>query len=277
MTFPPPLDDRKSTERLHYGRIAALHEQEISQKGMRSGPDSVPPFLQAPYRDFARIIQSLTERDTLVVDVAAGTGVHSLAAGSDARILALDISPESLLVARRRSEAASLSLLLAVADGETLPLRNSVADVVSSAGSLYCFDLTRLVHEVTRVLSPTGSWVIVDSFRHNPLYSANRMLGYLRGRRTRLAVTNIPGRRTIRLLSSAFEEVLVYYYGMFSFLGPLLSWVLGQSRAAAILDALDVRMQWAGVLAFKVVIVARRPSSSNACAIRPCERFCSPR
>jgi ubiquinone/menaquinone biosynthesis C-methylase UbiE len=259
MTFPPPLDDRKSTERLHYGRIAALHEQEISQKGMRSGPDSLPPFLQAPYRDFAGIIRSLTERDTVVVDVAAGTGVHSLAAGSDARIVALDISPESLAVARRRSELAGVPLLLAVADGETLPLRNGVTDLISSAGSLYVFDLTRLTREVARVLSPGGSWVIVDSFRHNPVYSANRMWGYLRGRRTRLAVTNIPGRQTIKLLSGVFEEVSVNYYGIFSFVGPFLSRVLGESRAAAMLDALDRRMQWAGVLAFKVVIVARRP------------------
>lgn len=259
MTFPPPLDDRKSTERLHYGRIAALHEQEITQKGMRSGPDSLPPFLQAPYEDFARIIQSLTGRDTFVVDVAAGTGVHSLAAASDASILALDISPESLLVARRRSEAAGRSLFLAVADGETLPLRNNVADVVSSAGSLYCFDVTRLIREVTRVLSPNGCWVIVDSFRHNPLYSANRMLGYVRGRRTRLAVTNIPGRQTLRLFSNAFQEVRVHYYGMFSFLGPVLSMVLGALRAATVLDAVDRRMQWAGLLAFKVVIIARNP------------------
>jgi SAM-dependent methyltransferase len=263
MTFPPPANDRKSTERLHYGRIAALHEQEISQKGMRSGPDSVPPFLQAPYRDFARTIQSMAGRDSLVVDVAAGTGVHSLAAGSDATILALDISPESLVVARRRSEVAGLSLLLAVADGEKLPLRDNSADVVSSAGSLYCFDVTRLLREVTRVLSPTGSWVIVDSFRHNPLYSANRMFGYLRGRRTRLAVTNIPGRRTVELLSNAFEEVTINYYGMFSFLGPMLSMMLGGPRAATVLDAMDKRMQWAGLLAFKVVIIARKPHLSD--------------
>jgi SAM-dependent methyltransferase len=259
MTFPPPLDDRKSTERLHYKRIAALHEEEIGQKGMKSGPDSVPQFLQAPYRDFARIVGSLTGPDTLVVDVAAGTGVHSLAARADARIFALDISPESLLVARRRSEAAGLSLLLAVADGETLPLRNHVANLVTSAGSLYCFDPARLINEITRVLSPTGSWVIVDSFRHNPVYSANRILGYLRGRRTRLAVTNIPGRRTVKLLSNAFEEVRVCYYGLFSFLGPLLSMMLGGVRAAAVLDAMDRRMQWAGLFAFKVLIVARQP------------------
>jgi len=263
MTFPPPLNDRKSTERLHYERIAALHEEEISQKGMKSGPDSVPPFLQAPYKDFARIVRSLTGPDTLVVDVAAGTGVHSLAAGADARIFALDISPESLLVARQRSEAAGLSLLLAVADGETLPLRNHVANLVTSAGSLYCFDPARLINEVTRLLSPTGSWVIVDSFRHNPIYSANRMLGYLRGRRTRLAVTNIPGRRTIRLLSNAFGEVQVNYYGMFSFLGPILSTIIGGLRAATVLDAMDRRMQWAGLLAFKVVIIARKPHLSR--------------
>jgi len=182
-----------------------------------------------------------------------------MAAGSGATILALDISPESLAVARRRSEAAGVPLLLAVSDGETLPLRNKAAGVLSSAGSLYVFDLTRLTNEVARVLSPGGTWVIVDSFRHNPLYAANRMVGYLRGRRTRLAVTNIPGRQTIRLLSAAFEAVSVTYYGMFSFLGPLLSRVLGESRAAAVLDALDRRIQWAGLLAFKVVIVARRP------------------
>jgi SAM-dependent methyltransferase len=263
MTFPPPLNDQKSTERLHYERIAALHEEEISQKGMKSGPDSLAPFLQAPYRDFARIVRSLTGPDTLVLDVAAGTGVHSLAAGAGATIFALDISPESLLIARRRSEAAGLSLLLAVADGETLPMRNHVANLVTSAGSLYCFDQARLINEVTRVLSPGGSWVIVDSFRHNPLYAANRVLGFVRGRRTRRAVTNIPGRRTITLLSKAFEDVRVDYYGMFGFLGPLLSLIVGESRAAAVLDAIDRRMQWAGLFAFKVVIIARNPHLSR--------------
>jgi SAM-dependent methyltransferase len=259
MTPPPPLDDRKSSERSHYERVAALHELEISRTGIRSGPDSVALFLQAPYRDFARVVRSLIRRDDLVVDLAAGTGVHSLAGGGDATILGLDISRESLLVARRRSEAANVSLLLAVADGEKLPVRDGAATVATSAGSLYCFDIAPLLDEVCRILSPTGSWVIVDSFRHNPVYALNRIVGYLRGRRTRLAVTNIPGRRTVRLLSEHFEEVLVSYYGMLSFTGPLLSLLLGRSRAASLLDALDRRMQWAGVFAFKVVVVARGP------------------
>jgi ubiquinone/menaquinone biosynthesis C-methylase UbiE len=263
MTRFPSQDNRKSSERSHYERVAALHALEISQVGIRSGPESVASFLQAPYEDFARIVRAFARRGAVIIDLAAGTGVHSLAAGPDATIVALDISPESLMVAKRRSEASGISLLLAVADGEKLPLRDGGASVVTSAGSLYCFDLSPLVEEVARVLAPKGAWVIVDSFRHNPVYSANRIVGYLRGRRTRLAVTNIPGRQTVKVLSDHFEKVSVTYYGIFSFLGPLLSILMGNSRTKTVLDALDRRMQWAGILAFKIVIVALQPRVST--------------
>jgi ubiquinone/menaquinone biosynthesis C-methylase UbiE len=218
------------------------------------------PHLRAPYIEFERLVRGFGRPSAIVLDVGAGTGVHSFAAaGQGCSLIGADISLASLTHARARADALSVHLALLCADAEHLPIASASVDLVTTAGVLYCVDLAAFVREVQRVLKPGGSWIFVDSFDHNPVYRLNRFIGYLRGTRTRRALTNIPSEWTLEYLRQQFGEVRVSYHGIFSFLGPLMSQLVGVEAARRILDKLDHSARLFQRFAFKVVVVASEP------------------
>jgi SAM-dependent methyltransferase len=251
---PPTLEERKRIERGYYDRKAA----EAESVDLRlHGPAGVEPHLRAPYLEYQRVAQALAPSPGIVVDLGAGTGLHSLLVeGKGVTVLATDISAAALDVALVRARQLDRPLLAVVADGETLPFRDAVADVVTSAGVLYCMDLDRVIDEVLRILRPGGAWVFVDSYDHSPVYRINRFVGYLRGTRTRRAFTHIPNAASIAAIRARFADVTVHYFGVWTFLWPVLRRVLGGARAAALLGRLEPP-RLLRRFAFKIVVVAR--------------------
>jgi ubiquinone/menaquinone biosynthesis C-methylase UbiE len=88
------------------------------------------------------------------LDVACGTGMSSLAlAELGARVTAVDLSPEMLAVAPRRTEIAYVR-----ADAERLPIPDATIDAVTVSSGVHWFDQPRFFAEVRRVLRADG-WV----------------------------------------------------------------------------------------------------------------------
>lgn len=220
--------------------------------------------LRAPYVEFEQQIRDTAPPGGVVLDVGAGTGVYSfVAAGEGRSLIAVDFSLSSLAQARARSRACGEPLALLCADAERLPIASGSVDVVTTAGVLYCLDFPLFVREVQRVLRPGGSWVFVDSLDHNPIYRLNRLIGYLRGTRTRRVLTHIPRQRNVDYLRWEFGCVQVSYYGIFSFLGPALNRIIGVESAARWLDRLDRSARALRRFAFKIVVVASDPISTQ--------------
>ena len=93
--------------------------------------------------------------DTVVIDVGAGTGIASrqlLARG--ARVIAADIGRQMLERARSSVPAPPC----AVCDGNVLPFRSGVAQLVCFAQAWHWFDPDRAAAEVARVLGKGGCW-----------------------------------------------------------------------------------------------------------------------
>jgi len=89
-----------------------------------------------------------------VLDVGAGTGIASRAlAGRGANVVALDPGPRVLQVLRSRSTSRVRAV---VGDGNALPLREGVFDLVVFAQSLHWMDQERAPAEALRVLKPSG-------------------------------------------------------------------------------------------------------------------------
>lgn len=252
------MEERKRIEQHRYDNAAVPYlDREL---GTDPGAAGVPPEFRAPYAEFERQIASVARAGAVVLDIGAGTGAFSLSARGEGRhLIATDISQTALRVAQRRAAAANVRLNLVCADAERLPFRDGSVDIVTAAGALYCFDLDSLTTEVRRVLRRDGAWVIVDSLNNNPFYRINRWIGFVRRRRTALAVRNVPTVAAIQSLHNGFRSVAVAYHGILTFLLPLLKPTLGPERAGGLVSAADRWLRWLRNWAFKVVVVAQHP------------------
>jgi ubiquinone/menaquinone biosynthesis C-methylase UbiE len=91
----------------------------------------------------------------LTLDWGAGTGIASRQlAARGARVVSLDIGERMLAMAKARSPRSACVL----ADGNQMPARPAVADLVTFAQSWHWFDQPQAAAEVARVLKPGGHW-----------------------------------------------------------------------------------------------------------------------
>jgi SAM-dependent methyltransferase len=139
-----------------------------------------------------------------------------------------------------------------------LPLQDGSFDLVTTVGSISYCDCDLLIGEICRMLKPSGTWIFVDSYNFNPIYRVNRVIRFWRGELSRSVILRIPDRRTIQSLRLHFNDVEVSYYGIFSFLGPFLSRILGETSAASIINGLDEHLPFLKQFAFKIVVTARK-------------------
>ena len=170
-------------------------------------------------------------------------------------MVAIDISHHALEVLRHGIKGKEKGLTTLASDMEALPFRNRSFDVVVCAGSLSYGEPALVDKEIKRVLKPAGVLICVDSLNHNPLYRLNRWIHYLRGSRTKSTLLRMPTIERIQSLSKGFETAHVRYFGAISYLTPGLCLIMGQGRAARLMDAVD-RILKVRKSAFKFVLVA---------------------
>ncbi len=250
----------KETERLRFSveaaqTLSALVDTELSLHGALA----IEAPLRRPYLIYESHIQNLVKPGMKVLDLCCGTGVHSLQSTAE-RVMHVgaDIAFEALKVASRRSYLVGRRLQTGCSDGEALPFKDLGFDIITEAGAVSYCDLDVLIREVLRLLKPGGSWIFVDSFDDNPIYRLNRFHHFLRGRRTRTVNRRIPSTKTLKILAQRFSMVTVQYFGIITFLVPVLNALVGSTSASRVVDYFDERFKFLRRFAFKIVVVARR-------------------
>jgi ubiquinone/menaquinone biosynthesis C-methylase UbiE len=250
------MNDDKQIEQLRYDEKA----KSLLDTGSAADATTVsvgslasPPAIRKPYTYYENCISQFICPDNDVLELGSGTGLHTSALmQTGAKVVASDISPNSLKVIMRRIEGVRTQ----VADMEDLPFKNDSFDVVTSAGSLSYGDPDTVDAEVRRVLRPGGIFICVDSLNHNPVYRFNRWLHSLQGERTKSTLLRMPTISRIQSISSGYKDTEVRYFGTVSYLMPFLAGIIGQNQAAKVSDAVD-RMVHVRRSAFKFVLVAR--------------------
>ncbi len=142
-------DDSKSLSRERYGRFA---------QGYVDSPS------HAQGADLDRLIEAVAPRaDWVALDVATGGGHAALKlAPHVARVVAVDLTPEMLRVARNFLEGQGAgNVEFRPADAEDLPFESESFDLVTCRIAAHHFpDCARFVSEAARVLKPGGLlWV----------------------------------------------------------------------------------------------------------------------
>lgn len=108
------------------------------------------------------LLDTLPKRVGFALDVGCGAGAVSRALTRRAeRVVGVDVSTETLALARRRSASfAGLSFLLG--DALSLPFRDAAFDCVVSVAVLHHLEAERALAEWVRVLRPGGSLLVID-------------------------------------------------------------------------------------------------------------------
>jgi SAM-dependent methyltransferase len=99
-----------------------------------------------------------------VLDVATGTGNAAIpAAGTGARVTALDVAPGLLASARARAARAGVDIAFVEGDAENLPFPDAAFDVVlSTLGVQFAPHHERVAAELARVLRPGGRMALCN-------------------------------------------------------------------------------------------------------------------
>ncbi|MBI5770150.1 MAG: class I SAM-dependent methyltransferase [Verrucomicrobia bacterium] len=259
-------DDDKETERRRYERSAqqvlgADHALPFAADGAAAIAEEV----RAPYLAYEDAQKRFLRPGMKVLEVCGGTGLHSLTpARCGADVTVTDISAAALGVARLRAEAAGLRVHTVVADAESIPFPDGSFSAILCAGGMSYMDHAKFFRELRRLMRPDGRFVAVDSFNHNPLYRFNRWIRYLRGHRTRSTLRRMPDEALLAQLGTMFGKVEVQYFGVLSFMVPVIKPFLGPAGTARWLERTDARLTRQRRHAFKVVVDASRPKVHGA-------------
>ncbi|HET9419674.1 MAG TPA: class I SAM-dependent methyltransferase [Nocardioides sp.] len=155
---------RDSDKALNRALWAVMNERftDASAVDMWSRPDPVWGLFAVPERELG-VVGQVDGLD--VVELACGTAYFSAwLARAGARTVALDLSHEQLVTARRMQTEVGPAFPLVQADGERVPLPSGRFDlVVSEHGAAVWCDPERWLPEAARLLRPGGRLVFLTN------------------------------------------------------------------------------------------------------------------
>jgi SAM-dependent methyltransferase len=143
------VDDAHTRNRAQYGAVAANYATSESH----AGGDDLAWFAS----------RAASVAPGIAVDVACGGGFSTRAlASAGHRVLATDLTPESVAAARAATDSTRVGW--AVGAAERLPVRTESANVVACRIAPHHFaDVAAFVDEAARVLVPGGMFLLVDT------------------------------------------------------------------------------------------------------------------
>jgi ubiquinone/menaquinone biosynthesis C-methylase UbiE len=255
------MDDKQIEQQRYNNSSASLLDILEKDKKLLHvlGADNFPPYLRQPYLYYHELINSKTSASKKQLDLCCGNGMHSFTgAKNGASVIALDYADQSIEICNQRKGILKLNVDFRTADVQTLSFEDNTFDIVTCAGSLSYLNNDIFLHEVHRVLKKEGVFICVDSFNHNPVYRLNRYIHYLRGDRSYGTLVKMPNMGTIRLIRKIYSNVDVKYFGIFTFLAPVLKIFLSPQIINQIINKLDKFFPFLRRYAFKIVISATK-------------------
>ena len=186
-----------------------------------------------------------------VLEIGAGTGQHTKhLLSSKTLVTVLDISESAIAIIEKRFKE---QLKGVIGNIESLPFEKESFDLVVSCGALSYGDPEKMDPEICRVLKPGGSLIVLDSLNHNLIYRTNRWFRYLRGNRTLSTILRIPTLQRLQKLGTKFNVRQEEYFGAWIWVFPVMSILLGQTRANALNQALE-KLSLSKKYSFKVAV-----------------------
>lgn len=233
--------------------------KKLLQDGVQLGPggsNDIPGLLRDPYIQYEAIAQTICTAGRKVLELGAGTGLHSVVLASrGADLTCLDIAKSALDCLNGRLAAMGLRADTVVSTMEKLPFEPRSFDVVACAGSLSYGEPVVVDQEILRVLKVGGSVLFLDSLIHNPIYRLNRRVRCLYHDRTPETLVRIPTIERFMGYARLAKRWSFKGYGAGLFMTTPLSGAVGEAAALSLNRFID-RLPGAGSMAFKAVFCA---------------------
>lgn len=221
----------------------------------------MPDYLSTPYIKYEDlIIDSINYiSNPKLLDLCCGDGVFSfIGTFYGAKVIAVDYSENSILIAKKRAKSLDINIDFIVSDVEKMPFKENSFDLVTCIGSISYLDHDLFLNEIYRVLNVGGAFICLDSYNHNIFYRLNRYLHFLKGHRSYSTLKRIPDKIFMNKINQKFRNVNIYYFGIFTFLSPILNLFFGKSKTAVLLNNLDKKLSIFKKYSFKIVFKANK-------------------
>ncbi len=145
-----------------------------------------------------------------VLDYCCGNGTSAIwLAEHGAQTVGIDISPVSIQNATEEALRRGLQdkVAFAIMDAENMKFDESTFDYIVINGVLHHLNLDKAYAELTRVLTPSGEAIAMESLKYNPIIQLYRKL--TPKMRTVWEVNHILGKQEIEKAKEYFNEVRV--------------------------------------------------------------------
>lgn len=263
------MEKRKKQEIEHYNILARKWMHDTSRANTKEADvEALEHGVFASYQFCEEWMKKNVKQGDRVLDYGCGNGIHSfLPAKQGAHVVGIDLSRESLKIARHRAEEKKMTdnTQFLIMDCEKLALRSRSFDVVFDGGTFSSLDLKKAIPEIARVLKSNGTLIAIETLGHNPLANLKRKINKIRKKRTGWALNHIFKMRDLALMHTYFTRVEARYFHLLSlFAFPFRSlpggiWFL---RTLEALDRILLKLLPLGRFAFKIVIIASHPKKS---------------
>lgn len=261
------MESRKQVEIEHYDQEAQKWQSHASEKKWETDVHGVRHDLFLSYRFCHEWIKTHAKGKHLL-DYGCGTGIHSIwPAENGAHVTGIDLSEESLKIARERAMRAKLEKQISfiMMDCEALTFLDNSFDLVFDGGVFSSVDLDKALSELARVLKPDGAILGIETFGHNPLTNLKRKWNQKKGSRTAWAAEHIMKKSSLEKARQYFGSIEVHYFHLLSlFALPFskFSWGVFLFKMLDRLDSYLLKIPFLQPLAFKIVFIFSRPKKS---------------
>ncbi len=251
------MEQRKQEEIAQFDNLARK-----KQKNFAADAEGLEHGIFSSYQFVERWMKTHIKKGEALLDYGCGNGIHSiLPAKLGAEVTGIDLSGESLKLAKELAARERVSIKFLQMDCEKLTFPDNSFDYIFDGGTFSSLDLQKAIPELARVLKPSGTLIAIETLGHNPLSNLKRKINKLLGRRTSWAVDHILKIDDLKLMKNHFETIETHYFHLLSlFAFPFLRFAWGR-MLLKFLERIDVkllRLKFLKPFAFKIIVVGKK-------------------
>ena len=218
--------------------------------------NKIPLLVNEPYEHYFKIFEKFKNKKKLL-EIGAGMGENTLRlVQMNFNVCSTDLSPNSVEVMKRRFRKFK-NFSSKKADIENLPFDDCSFDLVCGAGSLSYGNNILVMEEIFRVLKPGGVVILIDSLNENLIYKLNRYFHYLRKKRSKSTLINMPDINLIEKYINKFGYGDVRFFGSLTWIYPLLRIFLPEKYISKFSNWFDIKIN-VKKSAFKFILILKK-------------------